>query len=68
MVQFKYCTGYWIDAKGEVSYEKSVETIMVNGNKEDVYKIADELLKELNQRTILIVSDKANAVFYSGKK
>lgn len=59
--------GVWTDENGITTRESSLQCIFDNAGEEDIYRIADELLKELNQETILIESDRICVDFYKGK-
>lgn len=60
--------GVWRDDLGTITLEYTLVCILVNVDKNDVYKAADELIVALNQSTILIVSNTSSQVdFYTGQ-
>lgn len=73
---FKYLEGYtiqdatgsWVDEKGEATHENTIVCYFDGTDKETVHKIADEVLKELNQNTVLIEQDQIKTEFYGGTK
>jgi len=72
---FKYVEGYtiqdatgsWVDEKGASTHENTIVCYFDGTDEETVYKIADEVLKELNQNTVLIEKDEIQIDFYSGR-
>ena len=58
--------GYWKDASGNPTSENTLVCVFVGTDKETVRIIADEVIKALNQNTVLIISETNNAEFYSG--
>ena len=59
-------TGSWTDEKGEPTHEYTIVCYFDDTDKETVYKAADEIIKELNQNTVLIESDTISIEYYSG--
>ena len=72
---YKYLDGYtiqdavgsWSDEKGFSTHENTILCIFDDVPKEKIYVIADEILKELNQNTILIEEKSVCIEFYGGK-
>ena len=61
--------GVWRDENNVVTLEYTFVCILEHADKKEVYKAADELIEQLNQSTILIVSNSiAKADFYTGSK
>ena len=58
--------GYWNDAEGIPTEETTLVCVFIGTDKETVRSIADEILEALNQNTVLIMSEKTSAEFYSG--
>ena len=58
--------GYWTDDSGEITKEQSIECILEDVTEEQVHQIADEVLKELNQNSILIETQGVTSEFYAG--
>lgn len=71
----KYLEGYtvqeavgsWTDEKGIPTHENTVVCYFNDASEEEVYEIADEVLKELNQNKILIVKNSVKIDFYGEK-
>ena len=71
---FKYLEGYtiqdargaWVDENGNVSRENTIVCYFDDIDNDTVYKIADEILKSLNQNTVLIEKDLKQIEFYGG--
>ena len=59
--------GAWTDENGSVIKEQALTYTFHNTEQEKVTAIMDEVLKALNQSSILMVTDTADPVFYSGK-
>ena len=60
-------SGVWKDETNSVTIEYTFVCIIENAEKEDIYKAANELIKKLDQNSILIVSDNVEKVdFYTG--
>lgn len=58
--------GYWTDDSGEITKEQSIECVLEDVTEEQVRQIADEVLKELNQNSILIETQGITSEFYAG--
>ena len=60
-------SGVWKDETNSVTIEYTFVCIIENADKEDIYKAANELIKKLDQNSILIVSNNVEKVdFYTG--
>lgn len=59
-------TGSWQDGKGKISSEKTIELIIYDEDIDSIHKLADDVIKELNQSTVLIVKSKAGVEYYDG--
>ena len=60
--------GVWKDENNVVTVEYTFVCVIQHANKKDIYKAADELIKKLNQNSILIVSNSVDNVdFYTGR-
>lgn len=72
---YKYLDGYtiqdavgsWADEKGNPTHENTIVCYFDDASEEKVYAIADEILKELNQNTVLIERNSVMIDFYGGK-
>lgn len=60
-------TGSWKDEKDNTTHEYTLVCYFDDVDEETVYKAADELIKELNQNTILIEKTPVEMEYYSGK-
>jgi len=60
--------GAYKDEKGIITYENSLIFSFYYANDEQMESIMDEVLKELNQNSILIEKQKVNYEFYEGAK
>ena len=59
--------GVWRDDQNVVTLEYTLVCIVETEKRDEVYKVADELLVALNQNTILIVANAIHSVdFYTG--
>ena len=59
--------GVWRDDQNVVTLEYTLVCIVETEKRDEVYKVADELLVALNQSTILIVANAVHSVdFYTG--
>ena len=58
--------GYWTDDSGEITKEQSIECVLEDVTEDQVHQIADEVLKELNQNSILIETQGVTSEFYAG--
>ena len=73
---FKYLDGYtiqdangsWVDENGLVTHENTIVCCFKDTDNDTVYKIADEVIKTLNQNTVLIEKDLIQIDFYGGKE
>lgn len=60
-------SGVWKDETNSVTIEYTFVCIIENADKEDIYEAANELIKKLDQNSILIVSNNVEKVdFYTG--
>lgn len=72
---FKYLDGYtiqdavgsWVDDSGVPTHENTIVCYFDGADAETVYKVADEILKALNQNSVLIEKDQIRIDFYGGK-
>ncbi|MBR1742299.1 MAG: hypothetical protein IJ733_10640, partial [Lachnospiraceae bacterium] len=60
-------TGSWTDEKDNITHEYTIVCYFDDAEKETVYQAADEIIKELNQNTVLIEQDEIRTEYYSGK-
>jgi len=60
-------TGSWTDEKNNITHEYTLVCYFDDADKETVYKAADEVIKALNQNTVLIEQDNIQMEYYSGK-
>lgn len=60
-------TGYWADDTGAITSEQSIQCILEDVTLEQVHRIADEVLKALNQNSILIETQGVTSEFYAGQ-
>ena len=58
--------GSWVDEKGIVTHEETIICIFDSASEEEVYAVADEVIKELNQNTVLIEKSSVRMDFYGG--
>lgn len=58
--------GAYKDDKGIITYEKSLVFEFYNATEQQMKAIMDEVLKALNQSSILIVKQRVNYEFYEG--
>ena len=59
--------GSWTDDDGTIVHEYSLVCIIDGGDEESVYKAADDMIKALNQSSILIEKSTIGMDYYSGK-
>ena len=59
-------TGSWTDEKNNITHEYTLVCYFDDTDEETVHKAADEVIKELNQNTVLIEKDEIEIDFYSG--
>ena len=60
-------TGSWTDEKNNITHEYTIVCYFDDADAETVYKAADEVIKALNQNTVLIERDDIRMEYYSGK-
>ena len=60
-------TGAWTDEKNNLTHEYTLVCYFDGADRENVYKAADDVIKELNQNTVLIEEDEIKIDYYSGK-
>ena len=60
--------GYWVDDKNVPTNEMTIGCILEDISKENVYKIADDIIVSLNQNSVLIETDNVTTTFYSTSK
>lgn len=60
--------GAYKDDKGVVTYENSLIYTFNSATDEQMKSIMDEVLKELNQNSVLIEKQKVGSEFYGGQK
>ena len=58
-------TGSWKDEKDVITHEYTIVCYFDGADKESVYKAADDVIKALNQNTVLIESDDIHMDYYS---
>lgn len=59
--------GAWTDETGTITHEYTLVCYFDSTDKATVYKAADEVLKALNQNTVLIEENEIKMDYYSGK-
>ena len=59
--------GSWTDEKKNITHEYTLVCYFDGADAETVHKAADEVIKALNQNTVLIEQDEINLEYYSGK-
>ena len=72
---YKYLDGYtlqdavgsWADETGTPTHENTIVCYFDDADEKTVYSIADEIIKALNQNTVLIEKGTVNIDFYGGK-
>ncbi len=57
--------GYWLDDNNKPTKEETIICVLEDISLENVHKICDEVIKELNQNSILIESDNVKNTYYS---
>ena len=60
-------SGAWTDEKKNITHEYTLVCYFDDADKENVYKAADEVIKRLNQNSVLIEEDDISIEYYSGK-
>ena len=74
-VCLKYFEGYtlqdaigaWTDETGTVTHEYTLVCFFDGADKATVYKAADDVIKALNQNTVLIEENEITMDYYGGK-
>ncbi len=61
-------TGSWIDEAGTPTHEYTLVCYFDAADEATVYEAADEIIKELNQNTVLIEKTEIEMEYYSGAK
>ena len=61
-------TGSWTDETGTPTHEYTLVCYFDAADEKTVYKAADEIIKELNQNTVLIEKAEIEMNYYSGDK
>ncbi len=59
-------TGAWTDEKNEITHEYTLVCYFDDTDKQTVYQAADEIIRELNQNTVLIEEDVISIEYYGG--
>lgn len=59
--------GGWTDESGALTRENTLVYIISGADEEQITAIMDEVLKELNQSAILLSTETAETIYYSGK-
>ena len=60
-------TGAWTDETGTITHEYTLVCYFDGADKATVYKAADEVIKALNQNTVLIEESDITVEYYGGK-
>ena len=60
--------GSWKDETGKSTHENTIVCYFDYADKNEVYEVADEIVKKLNQNTVLIETDRVKIEYYSGQK
>lgn len=60
-------TGAWTDETGMITHEYTLVCYFDDADKATVYQAADEVIKALNQSTVLIEEDEITIEYYSGQ-
>ena len=60
-------TGSWVDETGTKTHEYTIVCYFDGADEKTVHEAADEIIKALNQNTLLIESTSLKAEYYSGK-
>ncbi|MBR5090331.1 MAG: hypothetical protein IK093_12960, partial [Ruminiclostridium sp.] len=60
-------TGAWTDESKNITHEYTLVCYFDDTDKETVYKAANDLIKKLNQNTVLIEEDNIRMEYYSGQ-
>lgn len=75
-IALKYVDGFTVhsargtykDEKGVITNENSLVVEFSNASEQQIKDIMDEILKELNQNSILLEKQRINSEFYEGEK
>ncbi|MBE7003256.1 MAG: DUF3574 domain-containing protein [Ruminococcaceae bacterium] len=60
-------TGAWTDEAGNITHEYTLVCYFDDADKDTVYRAADEVIKALNQNTVLIEENEISIEYYGGK-
>ena len=60
-------TGAWTDETGAITHEYTLVCYFDGADKGTVYKAADDVIKALNQNTVLIEENEITMDYYGGK-
>ena len=61
-------SGAWVDEKMHATHEQTIVCCFNDADEHIVYQIADEVIEQLNQNTVLIEKDQIETNFYGGSK
>jgi len=59
-------TGAWTDETNEITHEYTLVCYFDGADKATVYQAADEIIRALNQNTVLIEEDQISLEYYGG--
>ena len=59
--------GSWTDEKKSITHEYTLVCYFDGADSETVHKAADEIIRALNQNTVLIEQNEIKTEYYSGK-
>ena len=60
-------TGSWVDEKNNTTHEYTLVCYFDDADRDIVYKAADEVIKALNQNTVLIEVNETEIDYYCGR-
>ena len=60
-------TGSWVDEKNNATHEYTLVCYFDDADRDTVYKAADEVIKVLNQNTVLIEVNETEIEYYGGQ-
>lgn len=60
-------TGSWTDEQKNITHEYTLVCYFDGADKDTVYQAADDVIRALNQNTVLIEQDAIKTEYYSGK-
>jgi hypothetical protein len=60
-------TGSWVDEKNNATHEYTLVCYFDDADRDTVYKAADEVIKVLNQNTVLIEVNETEIDYYGGQ-